>query len=228
MLNFLKPRHLRYHSMEEWRAKENIRSFSHPEKPDLERRLTRQLEELREHLWKVHVKLLTRDERKQLQQGNHPSQSHTRIDQAKPIFDEFRLRVSPLPYVSDVTMVARHTPEDGILIRLKVAHDVSWHVWRQHIPTFFRGFEVLVSQAISERPALTRDSADKLIPNGMTEGQVYAHLGMKATVSLGKNGYKYLVYSFHLPPAPPKLDPRIEGITVILNNGVVVDRQFGR
>src|ERR1700757_2431234 len=114
MFNFLKPRHLRYNSMEEWRDKENIRSFRHPEKPELERRLTRQLQELREYLWRQHLKQLTREERKQLYNRNHPSQSHMRIDRAKPIFDEFRLRMSPLPYISDVTMVARHMPEDGI------------------------------------------------------------------------------------------------------------------
>ena len=226
MLDFLKPRHLRYRSMEEWREKENIRSFRHPENPELEKRLTRQLEELRKHLWKKHLAQLSPEERKQIKKGDHPSQSHMRIDQAKPIFDEFRLRVQPLPYVSDVTMVARQMHADGIVIRLKLAQDVSWRVWREHIPTFFRGFEIQVTQAALEKPDLTRENAEKLIPNGMTEAQVYAHLGTKATISLGKNGYKFLAYSFHLPPAPPRVDPKIEGITVVLNNGVVVERQF--
>ncbi len=226
MFDFLKPRHLRYHSMEEWREKENVRSFRHPENPDLEKKLTRQLEGLSKRLWKKHLVQVPLDERRQIKKGDHPSQSHTRIDQAKPIFDEFRLRVAHLPYVSDVTMVARHA--NGIVIRLKLAQHISWRVWREHIPTFFRGFEVQVTQAAPEKPELTRESAEKLIPNGMTEAQVYAHLGTKTTASLGKNGQKFLAYSFHLPPAPPRVEPKIGGITVILNNGVVVDRQFSK
>ena len=228
MFDFLKPRHLRYRSMEEWRERENIRSFRHPENPDLEKKLTRQLERLRKHLWKKHLAQLSPEERRQIKKGDHPSQSHLRIDQAKPFFDEFRLRVGHLSYISDVTMVARQVQANGIVIRLKLAQGVSWRVWREHIPNYFRGFEVQVTQSAPEKPQLTRESAGKLIPNGMTETQVYAKLGTKATASLSKNGQKLLAYSFHLPPAPPRVEPKIGGITVVLNNGVVVDRQFSK
>ena len=224
MFDFLKPRHLRYHSMEEWREQERITSFRHPGNPALETRLRRQFEELRTHLWKRHLNRLSSGERKQIKQGTHPSQSHKRIDEAKAIYEEFRARLAGLPYVAEVTMVARQT--DPVTLRVRLSQDVGWRVWQEHIPPFYRGFEVQVAVANNNRPALTRESAEKLIPNGMTERDVYARLGTNATVSLG-TGHKYISYSFHLPPAPPRVEPKIDGIVVVLSNGVVVGRQFG-
>lgn len=223
MFDFLKPRHLRYRSVEEWRERENITSFWHPENPRLEVRLQRQLKELREHLWNRHTRHLTRDERSQLKSGTHPSLSHKGFDTAKPIFEEFRAHVGAHPFVEEVTMVTQHMKP--IIFRVKVARNASWRVWQEHIPPFYRGFEVVVSAAINAKPALTRESADKLIPNGMTEAQVYAHLGTNARVTHGKDG-KALTYLFHFPPPPPKVDPKVGSMTVLISNGVVVDRQF--
>jgi hypothetical protein len=38
---------------------------------------------------------------------------------------------------------------------------------------------------------------------------------------------KNLTYLFHLN-APPKLDTKIDTMTVVISNGAVVDRQFGK
>lgn len=224
MFNFLKPRHLRYDSVEEWRECENITSFWHPENPRLEVRLQRQLKELREHLWKRHIRRLSAEERKQLKSGTHPSLSHKGFETAKPIFEEFRSRVAAHPFVEEVTMVTQHMKP--IIFRVKVARKTSWRVWQEFIPPFYRGFEVVVTAAVNSKPALTRESADKLIPNGMTEAQVYAHLGTNARVTHGKEG-KALTYLFHFPPPPPKVDPKVGSMTVLISNGVVIDRQFG-
>ena len=223
MFDFLKPRHLRYRSVEEWRDRENITSFWHPENPRLEARLQRHLKELREHLWKRHMRRLTREERKQLKQGSHPSLSHKGFEPAKPVFEEFRLRVAAHPFVEEVTMVTQHMKP--IIFRVKVARSATWRIWQQYIPPFYRGFEVVVTAAINAKPALTRESAHKLIPNGMSEAQVYVHLGTNARVTLGKDG-KALTYLFHFPPPPPKVDPKVGSMTVLISNGVVVDRQF--
>ena len=225
MLDFLKPRHLRYHSVEEWRERENIRSFRHPEKPSLEARLHRQLEELRSHLWKKHLRGLTKDERRQLKEGTHPSQSHKGFEEAKSIFEEFRAKVSALPYVEEVSMTTRHM--QPIVFRVKLAQDVSWRVWQERIPSFYRGFEVIVGTAHGRKPALTRENAATLIPNGMSENDVYANLGTNATVSFVNGGHKFLSYLFHFPPSPPKVEPKIDGMTVVIANGRVVDRKFG-
>ncbi|HTV40933.1 MAG TPA: hypothetical protein VMF08_10175 [Candidatus Sulfotelmatobacter sp.] len=219
----MKPRHLRYGSVEEWRERESITSFWHPEDPRLEARLQRHLKELREHLWRRHIRHLTREERIQLKEGMHPSLSHKGFELAKPIFEEFRARVAGHPFVEEVTMVTQHMKP--IIFRVKVARDAGWRVWQEHIPPFYRGFEVVVNRAVNVKPALTRESADKLIPNGMTEAQVYAHLGTNARVTHGKEG-KALTYLFHFPPSPPKVDPKVGSMTVMISNGVVVDRQF--
>jgi hypothetical protein len=223
MFDFLKPRHLRYRSVEEWRERENITSFWHPGNPGLEARLQRHLEELRKHLWKRHLKELTREERDQIKDGTHPSLSHKGFDAAKPIFEEFRSSVTRHPFVEEVTMVTQHMKP--IIFRVKVARDASWRVWQEHIPPFFRGFEVVVQRAVNSKPVLTRESAEKLIPNGMSEEQVYAHLGTNARVTPGKD-MKSLTYLFHFPPPPPKVDPKVGSMTVLISKGVVVDRRF--
>src|ERR1700677_2062134 len=138
MFDFLKPRHLRYRSMEEWRERENITSFRHPENPRLEARLQQQFEELRRHLWKRHLKQLTPEERKDIKAGKHPSRSHKRIEQAREIFEEFRSRVAGLPYVAEVSMVAR----EQITFRVRLGQETSWQVWHEQVPPFYRGFEV--------------------------------------------------------------------------------------
>jgi hypothetical protein len=223
MFDFLKPRHLRYRSMEEWRERENITSFRHPENPRLEARLQRQFEELRKHLWKRHLKRLTSQERKDIKAGKHPSQSHKHIEQARVIFEEFRSRVAVLSYVAEVSMVAR----EQIAFRVRLKEETNWRIWHEQIPPFYRGFEVLVMFTRGVRPVLTRESAAALVPNGMSESDVYAQLGTNATVWPGKNGEKHLTYLFHLN-APPKLDAKIDTMTVVISNGVVADRQFGK
>jgi hypothetical protein len=224
MWDFLKPRHLRYLSVEEWRERENITSFQHPENPRLEARLNRHLSELRNHLWKKHLRQLTREERQRLKSGSHPSQSHRGFDLAAPIFDEFRSRVATLPYVEEVAMVTRHL--QPIVFRVKLEQSANWRVWQENIPPYYRGFEVVVNRAQSRKPPLTRESAATLIPNGMSENDVYALLGTNARVSVVNSGQKQLSYLFHFPPSPPKVDPQIDAMTVVISNGAVIDRKF--
>jgi hypothetical protein len=142
MLSFLKPRHLRYRSIEEWMEREHIKSRVHPEDPALQDRLFQQLGALRMHLWEQHIAHLTAEERHQLESGQHPSQSHARVHQAQPIFEEFRSRVACLPYVVEVVMGMYHA--DRIVFDVKLASDVGWRIWQKDIAPFYRGFEVFV------------------------------------------------------------------------------------
>lgn len=148
MLAIVKPRHLRYDSIDEWMGREHITSLDHPENPALQERLFHQLGELREHLWRRHLASLTSEERRQLETGQHPSQSHSRYEQAKPIFEEFRARVELLPYVAEVFMPAYHV--DRLVFRVKVTKDVDWLTWHKDIPQFYRGFEVGVLKTCPE------------------------------------------------------------------------------
>jgi hypothetical protein len=142
MFRYLKPRHLRYHSIEEWMEREHIKSLVHPEDPGLQDRLFKQLGALRKHLWEQHLSHLTPEERHQLETGQHPSQSHARVDQAQPILEEFRSRVACLSYVTEVVMGMYHM--DRIVFDVKLASDVGWRIWQKDIPQFYRGFEVKV------------------------------------------------------------------------------------
>jgi hypothetical protein len=74
------------------------------------------------------------------------------------------------------------------------------------------------------KPALTQKTAEKLIPDGMSESKVYDILGTNAVVSIGNN-QKYLLYFFPFFP-PPQVDTKIDSIEVVISNDVVVDRQF--
>ena len=154
MLRFFKPRHLRYHSIEEWKEREHIITLTHPDDPALQDRLFRQLGELRKLLWEQHIVQLTPQERQQLEAGQHPSQSHRCVEQAKPILEEFRSQVASLPYVADVSIGMYHM--DRIVFQVILAQNVTWRTWQKDIPTFYRGFEVLTyTPKIAPEPTAT-------------------------------------------------------------------------
>ena len=77
------------------------------------------------------------------------------------------------------------------------------------------------------KPALTKTTAEKLIPNGMSEAQVYELLGTNANITFGQHGEKHLLYFFLFTGAPPKVEAKIDTIQVVLSNGVVIERLFG-
>jgi hypothetical protein len=77
------------------------------------------------------------------------------------------------------------------------------------------------------KPALTQENADKFIPNGMRESDVYKVLGTGAVVSTRNHGERFLWYLFPFVSTPPRVDPKIDSMTVITSNGVVTGRQFG-
>jgi hypothetical protein len=88
------------------------------------------------------------------------------------------------------------------------------------------GVIALLALSAGCKPALTKATAAKLIPDGMSEAGVYATLGTNATVSAGQDGQKYLVYFFPYFPAPPQVKPKIDVMTVVISNGVVTRREF--
>jgi len=89
------------------------------------------------------------------------------------------------------------------------------------------GAIVIVSAITGCKPTLTQANASKLIPNGMSESDVYKMLGTSAITSTGNHGEKYLIYFFPFFEQPPGVEPKVETMTVIISNGVVIDRQFG-
>ena len=76
------------------------------------------------------------------------------------------------------------------------------------------------------KPTLTQKSAEKLIPDGMSEAQVYELLGTNGSVSFGPHGEKYVLYFFTFTGLPPKVETKIDVMSVVFSNGVVIARQF--
>jgi hypothetical protein len=76
------------------------------------------------------------------------------------------------------------------------------------------------------KPALSQKTAGKLIPNGMSETQVYEMLGTNSSVSFGQHGEKIVWYFFRFTGQPPKIETKIDTMGVVFSNGVVIDRQF--
>jgi hypothetical protein len=70
--------------------------------------------------------------------------------------------------------------------------------------------------------SLTATNANKIIPNGMSESDVYAILGTNAVVSPDNYGRKHLIYFFQFFP-PPGINIKIASLQVIVSNGVVVE-----
>jgi hypothetical protein len=76
------------------------------------------------------------------------------------------------------------------------------------------------------KPILTQTSAERLIPDGMSEVQVYEMLGTNGSVSFGPHGEKYVWYFFQFTGLPPKMDTKVDVMGVVFSNGVVIARQF--
>lgn len=85
---------------------------------------------------------------------------------------------------------------------------------------------VLLVFAIGCNRALTQKTADKLIPNGMSEAQVYEMLGTNGVVSFATNGEKWVTYFFPFTGQPLKTKTDLVAMTVVFSNGVVIGRSF--
>lgn len=76
------------------------------------------------------------------------------------------------------------------------------------------------------KPTLTEKNAQKVIPNGMSEAKVYELLGTNGSASFGPHGEKYVLYFFLFTGPPPKVDTKINAMSVVFSNGTVIARQF--
>ena len=76
------------------------------------------------------------------------------------------------------------------------------------------------------KPVLTQKNAGKVIPNGVSEAQVYEMLGTNGSVSFGPRGEKHVLYFFQFTESPPTVDVKIDVMDVVFSNGVVIARQF--
>ena len=73
---------------------------------------------------------------------------------------------------------------------------------------------------------LNQDTADNVIPNGMSEAQVYDILGTNGSVTFGRNGEKFVHYFFPFTGPPLRIKTHLAAMTVIFSNGVVISKSF--
>lgn len=76
------------------------------------------------------------------------------------------------------------------------------------------------------KPVLNQKTAERLIPNGMSEAEVYKILGTNGLDSSGRNGEKIVHYFFPFTGQPPKIKNDLPAMTVVFSNGLVISKQY--
>jgi hypothetical protein len=88
------------------------------------------------------------------------------------------------------------------------------------------GSIVILALFVGCKPALTKQSARKVIPDGMSEARGYETLGTNGSVTVGQHGEKIVWYFFRFTGLPPKVETKIDTMGVVLSNGFVIGRRF--
>ena len=137
-------RHLRYKSLDAWAKSEHVPCpiTSIRDKHERDRRL-RQYSELRDYLYRCHVRQLPREERLQLRAGAHPSQQTQDTEAAEAYARELEEQLRSINHDSEVTIGYRQ----GGILGLYVETPPGPSVDAEKLPMFFRGFWVYYSQS---------------------------------------------------------------------------------
>lgn len=139
MWPFRKKRHLCYSSVEAWLKGEGLTTpivqIADPVERD--RRIT-EYGELRQLLFKQHVKSLSAEEQSQLVEGLHPSQSHRFADRAEPFVSLLRDHLASVGFPAKVCLGMYHM--DRIVLSVDLSEDPGER--RVSLPWVFRGFEI--------------------------------------------------------------------------------------
>lgn len=137
---FKSKRHLKYDSVEEWMEAEGITSLVHATDPKKKDELFAKLGELKQAFWEKHLKSLTEAERAMIQNRTHPSQGHSRSEQAKVYLDEFKQKYDSLPYIQSIMLGAYHM--DRLVFTVNFSREVRWKEWQKDLPLYYKGFEI--------------------------------------------------------------------------------------
>jgi hypothetical protein len=73
---------------------------------------------------------------------------------------------------------------------------------------------------------LTQANAAAVIPNGMSEAEVYEILGTNGNVATGAHGEKMVMYFFPFTGKPPQIETKLPLMTVVFSNAAVIERRF--
>lgn len=131
--------HLRHSSIAEWFKAEGLVGplVNIADEAERERRI-HEFGELKRFLFAKHLATLTPEERRQFEKGDHPSQTHSFADRAKPVAEEFRRELQQFGVVARVDLGWYHL--DRIVLSVALAENPTAEEYEQ-LPQFFRGFE---------------------------------------------------------------------------------------
>ena len=135
---------LKYDNLYDWFVGENV-----PERfafldDSLERdRWINQYAELRRHLFDEHIKTLPLDEQRQIREGSHPSQCHSKVADAKPYGDRLVLHLADLGYTARCGVGLYHM--DRMVLFAELDHEPNMQEYGKLLPFYFDGFEVKYS-----------------------------------------------------------------------------------
>jgi hypothetical protein len=107
-----------------------------------EARFMSEYAKVRAAMWERHYRTLSSAEKAMLDDDTHPSSSWDRAVEAEFYLEEFRKVVEKSGFVSRVTMDLYHG--NTIVFTVHLNRELRWRDYRQHIPEFYRGFQVFV------------------------------------------------------------------------------------
>ncbi len=112
-----------------------------PDPTERQRRL-REFDELTQKIRQDHLKTLSADERRQIENGEHPSQNWNQFKQAQQVLNDFRTSLAGVDFVKSVNAVGHPFNPVSFVVELK--HPLPAAAYRKHIPPYFHGFKVQV------------------------------------------------------------------------------------
>ncbi|HTD68496.1 MAG TPA: hypothetical protein VK846_18395 [Candidatus Limnocylindria bacterium] len=135
-------RHLRYRSIRAWISGEGIPTpFTAIKDPKRVDQVMTQLGELRKHLFDLHLRSLSEQQRKLLNEGKHPSQDHALGSAALPIARALEDKLRHLPFVKRVGVGAYHCNRNVLDVFVSGIELSDSRL--VEVPDFYEGFEVL-------------------------------------------------------------------------------------
>ncbi|SRR6266404_7097105 len=103
----------------------------------------------RQRMFAQHLRTLSRQERKDIQEGNHPSQHHAMSKQAQPYAEKLKLELSHLDWVEGVTLGYYHL--DRLVLTVGLRYDPGRETVIKSLPFCFHGFEIKSGPLHQER-----------------------------------------------------------------------------
>lgn len=138
-----KKSHLEYTSISGWLHGESVPQkfaleYGSGRRPDYKVYMT-QFCELREHLFERHIKTLPEEIQKQLESGQHPSQSQANIGQAEPVLKRLKDILSGLDFVEDVSIkrAQMNLAQFNVIVKDEPTLQQS-----EMIPEYFEGYVI--------------------------------------------------------------------------------------